>query len=59
MLNNSYRIIMFGLLSMIMASVIFYYDARSSIAYVLLAIGFVLVGIGILLGFVKMVSGDK
>jgi hypothetical protein len=50
---------MFGLLSMIVASVIFYFDTRSSIAYVLLAIGFVLVGIGILIGFVKMVSGNK
>lgn len=49
---------MTGLLSMIVASAIFYYDSRSSLAYALFAIGFILVGIGILLGFAKMVS-DK
>ena len=58
MLNKSYIIIMTGLLSMIIASSIFYYDSRSSLAYALFAIGFILVGIGILLGFAKMVS-DK
>jgi len=50
---------MCGLLSMIIASAIFYFDTRSSTAYVLFAIGFILVGIGILLGFAKMVSDDK
>ena len=59
MLNHSFKVIMLGLLSMMMASIVFYYDARSSIAYVSFVIGFVLVGIGILLGFIKMVSGDK
>lgn len=44
-----------GLLSMMAASAIFYFDTRSMIAYALFAIGFLLVGIGILLGFAKMV----
>ena len=59
MLNKSYRVIYAGLLSMIIASVIFYFDVRSYIAYALLIIGFFLVGIGILLGFAKMVSEDN
>ena len=58
MLNKSYIIIMTGLLSMIIASAIFYFDSRSSLAYALFVIGFILVGLGILLGFAKMVS-DK
>ena len=58
MFNKSYIVILTGLLSMIIASAIFYFEARSAIAYTLLAIGFILVGIGILLGFAKMVS-DK
>jgi hypothetical protein len=44
---------------MIIASAIFYIDKRSSIAFILFAIGFVLVGIGILLGFFKMISSDE
>ena len=59
MFNKSYITIMTGLLSMIIASSIFYFDTRSSLAYALFAIGFILVGIGILLGFAKMVSDNK
>jgi uncharacterized membrane protein len=59
MFNKSYITILVGLLSMIIASSIFYFDTRSSIAYILFAIGFVLVGLGLLLGFFKMVSEDK
>ena len=58
MFNKSYIVILTGILSMIIASAIFYFEVRSAIAYALFAIGFILVGIGILLGFVKMVS-DK
>ena len=58
MFNKSYITILVGLLSMIIASSIFYFDTRSSIAYILFAIGFVLVGLGLLLGFFKMVSED-
>ena len=59
MFNKSYISILVGLLSMIIASSIFYFDTRSSIAYILFAIGFILVGLGFLLGFFKMVSDDK
>ena len=59
MFTKSFITIMVGLLSMIIASSIFYFDARSSVAYILFAIGFILVGIGIILGFIKMVSDDK
>lgn len=58
MLKYSYKILLSGLLSMIAASIIFYFDIPSSIAYILLVAGFFLVGIGILLGFFKMVSDD-
>ena len=44
---------------MMAASAIFYFEVRSTVAYALFAIGFVLVGIGILLGFAKMVSEDN
>ena len=59
MFNKSYITILVGLMSMIIASSIFYFDTGSYIAYVLFAIGFILVGIGILLGFIKMISDDK
>ena len=59
MFNKSYITISVGLLSMIIASAIFYFDTRSSIAYILFAAGFILVGVGILLGFFKMISDDK
>ena len=59
MFNKSFITIMIGLLSMTIACTIFYFDARSVIAYAIFAIGFILVGIGILLGFFKMVSDDE
>ena len=59
MINNGYRIIFIGLLSMIIASVMFYFDASPTIAYSLLTAGFLLVGIGIILGFIKLVSDDR
>ena len=59
MFNKSYGTILAGLLSMIIASVMFYFKMYSFIAYALLVIGFFLIGIGILLGFFKMVSDDK
>ena len=58
MINKGYRAIFIGLLLMIIASTIFYFDTGSPVAYVLLVIGFLLVGIGILLGFIKLVSDD-
>jgi len=59
MFSKSYATIMTGLLLIIIACSIFYFETRSPIAYTLFAIGFVLVGVGILLGFAKMVSEDK
>jgi hypothetical protein len=59
MFSKSYITIMTGLVSMIIACAIFYFETRSSLAYALFGIGFILVGIGILLGFTKMVTDDK
>jgi hypothetical protein len=59
MFRKSYVTILAGLLSMITACTIFYFDTSSSLAFALFAIGFLLVGIGILLGFVKMVSDNS
>ena len=58
MFNKSYMTIITGLLSMMVASLMFYYDSRSYIAYALLVVGFFLIGIGILLGFAKMIKDD-
>jgi len=59
MFNKSYNSALIGLLSMIIASAMFYFDSRTYVSYVLFAVGFILVGIGILLGFIKMVSDGK
>ncbi len=56
MINKGYKAIFIGLLSMIIASAMFYLDTSPTVAYSLLVIGFLLVGIGILLGFIKLVS---
>ena len=53
--NKSFITIMMGLFAMIIACVMFYYDAKSYVSYSLFATGFILVGIGILLGFFKLV----
>jgi hypothetical protein len=59
MFSKSYTTIMVGLLSMIIACVIFYFDTRSLWAYILFGLGFIFVGVGILLGFAKMVSDEE
>ena len=59
MLNKSYTVIVTGLLSMIIASVMLYFKTLSVLSYVMLGGGFLLIGIGILLGFAKMVSEDE
>lgn len=56
MITTSYRVILFSLLSMIVASVLLYFDTGAYLAYALLVIGFFGIGIGILIGFFKMVS---
>jgi len=57
--NKSFITISLGLVAMIIASSMFYFDAKSYISFSLFAIGFILVGIGILLGFLKMVTENK
>ena len=59
MFNTSYRIILSSLISMIIAGVLLYFDAATIIAYVLLVIGFFGVGIGILIGFFRMVKDQE
>jgi hypothetical protein len=59
MMNKSYVMIMFGLLLIITLSVLLYFKISSPLIDVLLAIGFIIIGVGILLGFIKMVSDDK
>jgi len=59
MIDASYRIILFSLLSMIAASALLYFDTGTYLAYALLVIGFFGIGIGILIGFFKMVSGSE
>ena len=56
MFTKSFNTFLAGLLSVMIASVMFYFGSRSSIAYAFFGVGFLLVGIGILLGFIKMVS---
>lgn len=56
MFNTSYRVILFSLMSMITAGVLLFFDTVTIVAYVLLVIGFFGVGIGILIGFFKMVK---
>ena len=59
MVNKSYVMIMFGLLLIITLSVLLYFKISSPVIYALLAIGFIIIGAGILLGFIKMVSDNK
>ena len=59
MFNTSYRIILSSLMSMIIAGVLLYFDVVTVMAYVLLVIGFFGIGIGILLGFFKMVNEQE
>ena len=56
MFKKSFNTYLAGFSSVMIASVMFYFGSRSFIAYGLFAIGFVLIGVGILLGFAKMVS---
>ena len=55
MFDTSYRLILFSLLSMVIAGGLLYYETATSVAYALLVIGFFGVGIGILIGFFKMI----
>jgi hypothetical protein len=46
-------------MSMIIAGVLLFFDTATIIAYVLLVIGFFGVGIGILIGFFRMVKDEE
>ena len=59
MFNNSYRIILFSLLSMIIAAVLLHFDTATMLSYALLGIGFFGIGIGILIGFFKLVNDHE
>jgi hypothetical protein len=56
MFDTSYRIILFSLLSMVIAGGLLFYETATIVAYTLLVIGFFGVGIGILIGFFKMIK---
>lgn len=55
-LNKSFITIVMGLFAMIIACFMFFYDVKSYFSYSLFAIGFIFVGIGILLGFFNLVT---
>ena len=57
--NKSFITILLGLVAMIIACFMFYFDAKSFLSYSLFSIGFILVGIGVLLGFIKMVTENN
>lgn len=50
---------MMGLFAMMIASFMFYYDVKSYVSYLLFATGFVLVGVGLLIGFLILIRDDK
>ena len=56
MFNTSYRVILSALMSMLVAGVLLFFETATITAYVLLVVGFFGVGIGILIGFFKMVK---
>lgn len=55
MLRTSYLVIVGGIVSMIVGSVLIYLDTMAILSYALLVIGFFAVGIGILIGFFHMI----
>lgn len=59
MFNNVYRIILLSLLFMIIAGMLLYFDTVTIAAYALLVIGFFGTGIGILIGFFKMINESE
>jgi len=59
MMDKNLAMILFGLLSVLIISVMLYFGMSSPILLILLAVGFIVVGLGIFLGFFKMISEDK
>lgn len=45
-----------GLLLVIVLSVMLYFGINTTMIHVFLAVGFILIGVGILAGFIKMIS---
>jgi hypothetical protein len=56
MFDTSYRLILFSLLSMVIAGGLLFYNTATIVAYILLVTGFFGIGIGILIGFFKMIN---
>lgn len=59
MFNASYRLILLSLMSMLVAGGLLFFDIATIVAYVLLVAGFFGIGIGILIGFFKMVRDEE
>ncbi|VAW55080.1 hypothetical protein MNBD_GAMMA05-243 [hydrothermal vent metagenome] len=59
MTNKNNLLISVGLLSIMVLSTLIYFGINTWVVHVLLAISFVAIGAGILLGFIKMVSDEK
>ncbi len=59
MFDTSYRVILFSLMSMLIAGGLLFFDIAATVAYVLLVVGFFGIGIGILIGFFKMVKDQE
>jgi len=59
MMNKSNLMIAGGLVSIVILSALIHFDVESIIVHILLAIAFLAIGAGILLGFINMVANDK
>lgn len=59
MFKKSFHTFLVGFLFVMLSSIMFYFESRSFFAYGMFALGFVLIGIGILLGFSKMISEQE
>jgi hypothetical protein len=59
MFDTSYRLILFSLLAMVIAGGLLYLETATIVAYALLLIGFFGIGIGILIGFFKMINDSN
>lgn len=59
MFDTSYRLILLSLTSMLVAGLLLFFDIATIMAYLLLVVGFFGIGIGILIGFFKMVKDQE
>ena len=59
MFDTSYRVILLSLASMLIAGGLLFFNVVPVVAYVLLVVGFFGIGIGILIGFFKMVKDQE